>query len=164
MPTTLESPGPTVFQEYADNRGVTLRVDRDKGIIPGVKLAGDREPQGPRVPQGGHGQGPAAVRRHAGQRRSRRPGPAAEPAGPHRAGQERDPQGRRPVRRLPFQPQTRPGRADRLGRGKRPAESRLLARHPRHQPQPRRQGRRRVDRPGPLRGPGGQSRHHHRAL
>ena len=42
-----------------------------------------------------------------------------------------DPQGRRPVRRLPLQPQARPGRADRLGRGKRPAESRLLARHPR---------------------------------
>jgi len=30
----------TVFQEYADNRGVALRVDREKGIIQGVKLLG----------------------------------------------------------------------------------------------------------------------------
>lgn len=52
MPTTTANPqqtgpaGPSaqhagdVLQEYADNRGVQLRVDRLKGIIPGVKLLG----------------------------------------------------------------------------------------------------------------------------
>ncbi len=43
---TTDHPQPTdstadVLQEYADNRGVTLRVDREKGIIPGVKLLGN---------------------------------------------------------------------------------------------------------------------------
>ena len=103
--TTAIPPHSNVLQEYADNRGATLRVDRAGGHHPRRQALGDRQPQGPRVSAAGHGQGPAAVRRHAGQRRSRRSGPAAEPAGPHRPGQERDAQGRRPVRRLPFQPQ-----------------------------------------------------------
>jgi hypothetical protein len=30
----------TILQEYADNRGVQLRVDRERGVIPGVKLLG----------------------------------------------------------------------------------------------------------------------------
>ena len=42
--TTATAPPPQsesdVLQEYADNRGVALRVDREKGIIPGVKLLG----------------------------------------------------------------------------------------------------------------------------
>ena len=58
MPTTTAHPPRTdsacppagtaasdVLQEYADNRGVHLRVDRERGIIPGVKLLGDGEPE-----------------------------------------------------------------------------------------------------------------------
>jgi hypothetical protein len=38
-PTTAES-ALDILQEYADNRGVTLRVDRERGVIAGVKLLG----------------------------------------------------------------------------------------------------------------------------
>ena len=141
-------------------RRATPRRSR-AGHHPGRQTAGLREPQGTPVPQGSHGTGPAALRGHAREHRSRRSGPAAEPAGPHRPGEERHAQGRRPVRRLPLQPQTRPRRAGGLGRGKRPAESRLQPRYPGRQPQPGRQDGRGVDRPGAQRGPRGQPGHDH---
>ena len=51
MTTTATTPDQTVLQEYADNRGVPLRVDREKGIIPGVKLLGTVSRKGREYPK-----------------------------------------------------------------------------------------------------------------
>ncbi len=64
MPTTTAHPPRTdsacppagtaasdVLQEYADNRGVQLRVDRERGIIPGVKLLGAVSRKGRQYPK-----------------------------------------------------------------------------------------------------------------
>ncbi len=48
---TMSNPDPTVLQEYADNRGLVLRVDRAKGIIAGVKLLGTVSRKGREYPQ-----------------------------------------------------------------------------------------------------------------
>jgi hypothetical protein len=40
-----------ILQEYADNRGVTLRVDRERGVIPGVKLLGTLSRKGREYPK-----------------------------------------------------------------------------------------------------------------
>jgi hypothetical protein len=56
MPTTTvhphdaEPPAADVLQEYADNRGATLRVDRERGIIAGVKLLGTVSRKGREYP------------------------------------------------------------------------------------------------------------------
>ncbi len=44
------SPTSEVLQEYADNRGAALRVDREKGLIPGVKLLGTMSRKGRQYP------------------------------------------------------------------------------------------------------------------
>jgi hypothetical protein len=41
----------TILQEYADNRGLSLRVDRQQGIIAGVKLLGTTSRKGREYPQ-----------------------------------------------------------------------------------------------------------------
>lgn len=41
----------TILQEYADNRGVALRVDRERGIITGVKLLGRVSRKGREYPK-----------------------------------------------------------------------------------------------------------------
>ena len=57
MPPATANPPQTdpadkdVLQEYADNRGVTLRVDREKGVIPGVKLLGTVSKKGRAYPK-----------------------------------------------------------------------------------------------------------------
>jgi hypothetical protein len=51
MTKTNITPAPTILQEYADNRGMTLRVDRDKGIILGVKLLGTVSRKGREYPK-----------------------------------------------------------------------------------------------------------------
>jgi hypothetical protein len=59
MPTTSDNlPNPSepttteeVLQEYADNRGVVLRVDRAAGVIPGVKLLGAVSRKGREYPR-----------------------------------------------------------------------------------------------------------------
>ena len=58
MPSTTVIPLATaaaaageVLQEYADNRGVALRVDREKGIIHGVKLLGAVSKKGREYPK-----------------------------------------------------------------------------------------------------------------
>jgi hypothetical protein len=48
--TTAIPPHSDVLQEYADNRGATLRVDRAAGIIPGVKLLGTVSRKGREYP------------------------------------------------------------------------------------------------------------------
>jgi hypothetical protein len=39
------------LQEYSDNRGVALRVDRQRGIISGVKLLGTLSKKGREYPR-----------------------------------------------------------------------------------------------------------------
>jgi hypothetical protein len=45
------APDATVLQEYADNRGVSLRTDRQQGVIPGVKLLGTVSRKGREYPK-----------------------------------------------------------------------------------------------------------------
>ncbi|MGA2257761.1 MAG: hypothetical protein ABSG53_24120 [Thermoguttaceae bacterium] len=51
MPTAIDSTDLTILQEYADNRGVLLRVDRQLGVIPGVKLLGAVSRKGREYPK-----------------------------------------------------------------------------------------------------------------
>jgi hypothetical protein len=51
-PTTSDAESALdILQEYADNRGITLRVDRERGIIPGVKLLGTVSKKGREYPK-----------------------------------------------------------------------------------------------------------------
>ena len=166
MPSTTVIPLATaaaaageVLQEFSDCRGVALRVDREKGVIHGVKLLGAVSKKGREYPQAVMAR---ALPMYEGLRVNVDhvdPGQRPQPAGPHRTGQERRAAGRRPVRRLPLQPQARPGRADRLGCGERPAEPGLLARLPRPIAKRRRPHRGRLHRQGLVGGSCGQSSH-----
>ena len=51
MSSSIDSTELAVLQEYADNRGVRLRVDREKGVIPGVKLLGTLSRKGREYPK-----------------------------------------------------------------------------------------------------------------
>jgi len=50
MPTTIDSAEPAILQEYADNRGIALRVDRERGVIHSVKLLGTVSRKGREYP------------------------------------------------------------------------------------------------------------------
>ena len=51
MSSSIDSTELAVLQEYADNRGVRLRVDREKGVISGVKLLGMLSRKGREYPK-----------------------------------------------------------------------------------------------------------------
>ena len=54
MPTATkktEKPKPEVLQEYCDNRGLPLKVDREHGVIQGVKLVGTVSKKGREYPK-----------------------------------------------------------------------------------------------------------------
>ena len=59
MPTTNAHPprqaergiAGEVLQEYSDNRGLALRVDRQQGVIAGVKLLGTTSKKGRHYPK-----------------------------------------------------------------------------------------------------------------
>ena len=51
MTNATDTAHDTILQEYADNRGIALRVDRAQGIIHGVKLLGALSKKGREYPR-----------------------------------------------------------------------------------------------------------------
>ena len=73
------------LQEFFDSRGVQMRIDREAGILRGVKILGLQSRNNRLYSAGSAGPGGAALRGRQGQRQSsqRPPAGAARLPGPH---------------------------------------------------------------------------------
>ena len=151
-----------MLQEFCDSRGVSMRVDRQAGVIRGVKVLGLESRNGrtylpEALAQAAQLYEDAKVNVNHPEGQS---GRAARLPGPHRHDSPRD---RTPRRgsfwRLPLQPQARPGRAIGVGRRARAGERGLFAQRRGAGRPARRSGGCRGDYPRAERRPGGRPGH-----